>query len=364
VLRCRQIAMNETARSDMRKTGHPSLWCATSAMGRRMIRARSTSIAIQVLCIWFIYRTVGKAPPTRKSTFCQGEWLGNFVENRSRVPCAYHVVVSHCTANLTWLVHELRALPCNLKSLTIYSKCQADPVIVSKISSTVKTSYLTLPNVGRCDHTYAHHMAALVQYRAIKTENDVFVFLKDTRVIHQPGIRRALPEMILMARGPARFSCGLIPKASKDFRYADISVWHKTAILGKFRLNKYTRNADIYTQNNNPGYFTYRLGDFRFWANSVGVKLSNNDVTPVCYGGNFATLGSQIKLGEIFWPRIEHALRTGNNIEEGHFMERLWAHLLVQRSALSADQILLRHARGAISKEYKGLCGTLYGCRL
>jgi hypothetical protein len=52
-------------------------------------------------------------------------------------------------------------------------------------------------------------------------------------------------------------------------------------------------------------------------------------VVQVCYGGIFATTVSNIKrVDSSVWKAAEMALRRGDSIEEGHFMERSWAHLL------------------------------------
>ena len=323
-----------------------------------------------VVLFWILFRhcSLPKSRYVQKiaSTFCRGQWLGNFPKNDRVDDCVYHVVVSHCSADLTWLEHELDSSPCTLRSLTIYSKCElTDAEGLSTLADLahlkLNFSHSTLQNVGRCDHTYAHHMATIMNYDGI--DKEVFVFLKDTTKIHQPGFRRELSEMIQMARGPVSFSCGMIPRAPVRFKYADLSIWHESKELSKFRLKTYKHSAQVYKQKPNEKRFP-SIHDFRRWAESMEIHLPQKAVTPVCYGGNFATSGSQVKkYDRIFWQRVERALSRGNSIEEGHFMERLWAHLLVQRDFLTSDEHILQHAVGTIREEYQGLRGTLYGCK-
>jgi hypothetical protein len=205
-------------------------------------------------------------------------------------------------------------------------------------------------------------MAQLSLHRLVQID-EVVVFLKDTRRIHQPGRSITLKEMIQTARGPAQFSCGVEPIPPFGFRYANMSIWHKTEHLSKFKLDKYTR--DIYKPKQRASSdFKYTNGNFRTWSENLGVRLRSRKVTPVCYGGVFATLGGQITAYSYeFWYNIEQSLGRGDSIEEGHFMERLWAHILLYRTSQLDDETILRHAEHTIKHEYRGLQGTLYGCR-
>jgi hypothetical protein len=50
---------------------------------------------------------------------------------------------------------------------------------------------------------------------------------------------------------------------------------------------------------------------------------------PVCYGGTFAAMRSSIRARpHATWAALEQSLRRGDNIEEGHFVERMWGALL------------------------------------
>ena len=163
-----------------------------------------------------------------------------------------------------------------------------------------------------------------------------------------------------MARGPARFSCGTVPFAAKGFRYTDVSFWHVTHLLLTFRLQLHAHN--IYKPKTNDVPFMYDQ-DFPSWLALAGIEVPTRKIIPVCYGGVFATSASQVLIhGQHFWSRIKDSLDRGENIEESHFMERLWAHLLWRSDDSLKDEILLSHASGIMQTEHRGLKGTLYGC--
>ena len=73
---------------------------------------------------------------------------------------------------------------------------------------------------------------------------------------------------------------------------------------------------------------------------SVFQRRSRNNklidkIVPVCYGGIFSTSVGQIKKQNVkvdninnVWNKAENLLSRGNNIVEGHFMERTWSILL------------------------------------
>lgn len=323
---------------------------------------RSCSCILLALCLFFspFQKTqIQSVTDSGIDLFCVNEWLGNFPKSVVYEDCVFHIALSHCTSDLDWLIDDVSTVNCTLKSLTIYSKCNVKPNVPFKYNLQMPFAYAELENVGRCDHTYAHHIAHISYHGQIQP-NDVYVFLKDTREIHQPGLRRSLHDIVHMARGPQRFACGIIPRAPTNFKYVDISAWHDTSVLRSFRLKQHTH--DIYNATPSGVTFQYPFGNLGAWATLLGIELARNEVVPVCYGGNFASTGSQLlSYSQSFWFKLEKSLTRGDSIEEAHFMERLWAHLLTNSSSITKQEIL-KHSHGTIRKQYRGLKGTLYAC--
>merc|ERR1712228_818995 len=74
---------------------------------------------------------------------------------------------------------------------------------------------------------------------------------------------------------------------------------------------------------------------------------------PVCYGGNFAATATKIHaVPRTFWERIKDALSRDDNIEEGHYVERMWAGFLTSRLSQHDADLLLQHM------DYSSACFT------
>jgi len=70
------------------------------------------------------------------------------------------VVVAFCTANVSWLadaVQQLRDQGASSVEVSVYSKCGR--TLDAAAAACCNVTLHTLPNVGRCDHTYAHYIA-------------------------------------------------------------------------------------------------------------------------------------------------------------------------------------------------------------
>jgi len=255
---------------------------------------------------------------------------------------------------------------------------------------------VTLPNVGRVDHTIAFHMLNLP---LSARPEDIILFVKDTfHDIHQRRSQAAsFEDMILEAAGPMGFGCGLKPDLSpaehsfaartkdKTLCYIagvkemlswrlkvkkpwqgllscgkpldrNLSMWHLTEALEKFTFEEYGRNSAKYSKVDNvkfnPGI------SFNQWLAGVNVSLPR--VTPVCYGGNFAVKVAHILKVKSITNNLLLSLSRGDNIVEGHYSERSWAGLLSAILPKNAQAELL-----AISREtcpHLDMTGALYGC--
>ena len=281
-----------------------------------------------------------------------------------------HVVVSHCRSRLDWLEGYMRpAAPAeryNLKdrrgwweayirpprtsspayriaSLHVISKCDPQDDTGAPAGATVET----LPNVGRCDHSYAHYIASRpVRDRlgldreggdaADEAPSPVVVFLKDDvsrKNMHQGHARRnTFPEMVALAVANG-FACGITPTRWSAFH-------DKKTFLG-FHLERYERNlkdydvdgaafrSDIYK---NVGEYFRHITSFNVEDRSAPHSYPNlPDVVQVCYGGVFAVTADRLRRVPTHVPHnIMRTLSRGDNIQEGHYAERSWAMLLAQ----------------------------------
>jgi hypothetical protein len=81
-----------------------------------------------------------------------------------------------------------------------------------------------------------------------------------------------------------------------------------------------------------------------------------HDLVPICYGGVFATQWGQLFSEDAAvtprgWNHIARSLSRGDNILEGHFMERWWAELLSWSSYASSSSSGNANAPGVGSEQ-------------
>ena len=92
-------------------------------------------------------------------------WLGEIGADKYEMGSDFEgvkfsMVISHCDKALDWIWRDFLAssrIVVNDEDIVIYSKCGN---AVEGSPSSVRI--INLPNVGRCDHTYAYHLCHLV----------------------------------------------------------------------------------------------------------------------------------------------------------------------------------------------------------
>jgi len=190
-----------------------------------------------------------------------------------------------------------------MKNITIYSKCNVTINGYYPPGSVIKQ----LPNVGRCDHTYAHWMANNLKEEDA-TDNHLVIFLKASRDnrFHRGMVYRPMQDMIRIAVEHG-FACGYEP---------NVGYYHHTPKLQSYDIRNY-KGQNIKSPFMHMGH----------WQDSLQIGFPT-PITPVCYGGNFVVKASQIYAKRSTLKNIELSLTRGNSIEEGHFAERTWAGLL------------------------------------
>ena len=145
--------------------------------------------------------------------------------------------------------------------------------------------------------------------------------------------------MVELASSKNGFACGgqiaehiYRKKMTEDvIRETSMSVYYDAKnprALFDFHLDSYDHNVKGY-ENDTSQIFKSNYTNLGEFYNSFVDGAPIPQLVPVCYGGIFAASYSNIKR----WPRsvylnIEKILSRGDNIEEGHLMERSWAILL------------------------------------
>ena len=278
---------------------------------------------------------------------CGGLWNGEVLPNSgSNAPFTkLAVVVSHCLHPLNWLKKFLKfRRRSTIHSITIYSKCNQTVVGAPAYAKVIR-----LPNVGRCDHSYAHWIKE--NYKQTSSSPDAVVFLKDSRSeenIHQAGVWTSLRDMLRTAAVQG-FACGMRPTTiDREGTRFYLSAYHDTAALMKFAKKEYVHQAEIYNATAKAVVepFESVYINMGAWVDGLGLPVPR-DLMQDCYGGTFAVKMEAIYSNEYgMWQTLVENLARGDNIEEGHFAERAWAALLAIPPTPYEIMLLRRHSEG------------------
>ena len=273
------------------------------------------------------------------------------------------VVVSFCNHDLAWLheyIEGLRDLGAPVRNVTIYSKCGA-VAPMAKSGSAWSQTVVELPNVGRCDHTYAYHMAE--KFRDLA---DATIFIKDSYDPNSPQADRVADG--LDAPRKVDYTWEHLKRDGVTCLYDSgashgASVWHEPQPLSQWKLAGYSadklaqqlrkaeghsegdgseeapasdRQAAFALQQQQPG-FQSSVRPLGAWLKqTMGIDLAERALWPVCYGGLFgATRAAIHRTSKASWEQLRDSLTRGDNIEEGHYAERSWLGLLSQPLAES-----------------------------
>ena len=260
------------------------------------------------------------------------------------------IVLAYCTKSIEWLGDAVRGLHekgANVTHVHIVSKCGSTPntTSLSGLAGLV-INVTTRRNVGRNDETFARFLVE--RYETLPTS---LFFLKCSTGQQIKELQSKLHISVghWLANSLATSSVGF---ACNRF---DAGVYHVAKKADRFMFSKY-----LSAHEQNPAA-DKALGNFKAtWRplrNFTRHFLSPNTlqhldavqhpVRRVCYGGSFATSGRNVlRIPRGDWSALSTALLRGDNIEEGHYVERLWAALLSPPVDASTGAAALSYANG------------------
>lgn len=262
------------------------------------------------------------------------------------------LVISHCDSEIWWIFNEY-TIGVTVTKATVYSKC-GKPVD----GPSEKYTVVELPNVGRCDHSYAHWMEENVGSVAGPTVSELVVFMKDKDNKYRElnnARRRSLIHMGTLA-AELGFACGEFSVRPISGPNSFPSSYHHFDTLKKFQLSSYGRENTVAIEDSGFKSSHANLGE---WIEQLGFQVLPEEVVQVCYGGVFVTTREQIgKHKPEEFQAIKISLSRGDNIEENHFCERVWGSMLGKPLGEDKAKQLLKMSH-AIDNESNAI-GTLY----
>lgn len=290
------------------------------------------------------------------------------------------LVVAHCAQDLSWLraeverMHACGTVRLRIRSIHIYSKCGVDvPADILPAGAVV----VRIENVGRCDHSYAYHLAMTPPAKLY----DMVVFLKDSYYANRKhGLRDVLDVCHFAAaatRNGMGFGCGMgayVMTNEEAVGNTTLSIqwsnWHLSSALGRYNMARYSPFSK--GQGNPAVPFRSHFSSLRQWVASSKIlprhdayMMFSEALMPVCYGGQFAFLTENLKLRpKRTWHALRSSLSRGDNIEEGHMAERIWAALLAKKMPLPGWSTLSREmaCRTFYYQNAPPFSGMLGGC--
>jgi hypothetical protein len=127
-------------------------------------------------------------------------------------------------------------------------------------------------------------------------------------------------EMIQRALSPTQFCCHQYINSEKT----GIANAVITKILLTWSREEYVETQKTYAFDSKDETPFSIHSNMLQWITDMNVSIPR-PLTSVCYGGVFAvSVKRLLEIEQPIWQNLRTSLSRGNNIQEGHFMERTW----------------------------------------
>ena len=263
------------------------------------------------------------------------------------------LVISYCNGKMSNYRKVFASTSVPTSDITIISKCGFSGVDAGNVTVEI------LPNKGREGHSYLHWIVE--NYDKLSSfygkEHVVFFFKDHIEIENYDSLPLAQLASSAKADG---FAC-LLLKAAKE-QPVEMYKFHITEQLATFQLKMYKCGADNVADKCGtfPSEHGKTLGEF---AEMMNIKSKTPLLTPVCMRGNFAVSAKSIvSYSKDFYIKLLEALFRGDNIEEGHYLERLWGAIFTRqlfRSTEEASSFIKAHSSGTYPAYSNGQVGHL-----
>jgi hypothetical protein len=190
----------------------------------------------------------------------------------------------------------------------IYNKGENDLLFKDYKPPPEKYKVIKLPNLGRIDHTIVYHIL----------EN--WDSLDSTLV--------SLPGSILMCKVKGAYLSAIKKRIPfiDNYRGFYSPRFHKVGPQFNYSIDDYQAEGKC-NRNNNP-FIKSEYADFQTWKKAI---IDERPMHYVSMRGMFVVKRENVKyIDKKIYENLLKSLSVGDNIENGHFAERIWAHLFRQ----------------------------------
>jgi hypothetical protein len=208
----------------------------------------------------------------------------------------------------------IQFIPKHVNKIYIYNKGDNSNLFKSYIPDedmVAKLEIIPLDNIGRIDHTLVYHI--LNHYTEL------------------PDLLVNLPGTVMMSERKGRYFTMIARRLNKiitNYKGFYAPRFFKVSNNYNYNINDYVPEG-ICNRNGNP-LIKSTYVDFQDWKVSV---VDSRPIKYVCMRGMFAVGRDNIlHIDKALYERLLESLSVGDNIENGHFAERIWAHLFRQYS--------------------------------
>ena len=173
-----------------------------------------------------------------------------------------------------------------------------------------KIKIIILPNVGRIDHTLAYHIL------------EHWDNLPETLI--------SLPASILMCKKKGSYLSSIIKRINVMRKYSGFYAprFHKITPSFNYSIDNY--QAEGSCNRNGNKFIKSEYSDFQEWKNTL---IDNRPMRYLAMRGMFSVSKENIlHIKKEIYTNLKESLSVGDNIENGHFAERIWGHLFRQYS--------------------------------
>ena len=219
------------------------------------------------------------------------------------------LIITRYNETIDWIEY----IQSNIDIFYIYNKGPNENLFKNPVPEALKAkiNIMNLPNIGRIDHTIVYHI--LNNWNSLE---ETLVFL---------------PASILMcyAKGSYLTAINKRIKIVKD-NYRGFYSPRFIKVGPKFNYSIENYQAEGICNRNDNAFIRSEYTDFQEWKNAL---IDTRPIRYISMRGMFVVCRENVKyINKNIYINLLSSLSVGDNIENGHFAERIWAHLFRQYS--------------------------------
>ena len=215
-------------------------------------------------------------------------------------------VITRYNEHIDWIEY----IKNRVDNFYIYNKGGYDGIfknLTPDYSLQKKITNIKLDNVGRIDHTIVYHIL-----ENWDTLADVTIFL---------------PASILMCKRKGGYLSSIRKKLEtfkEKYNGYYSPRFHKVSNFN-YSIDDYQAEGNC--NRNSNKFIKSEYPDFNTWKNAI---IDTRPVKYIGMRGMFVVCKENIKnVDKKIYENLLESLSVGDNIENGHFAERIWAHLFI-----------------------------------